>query len=284
MYKKDIELIVKYDSKLLEYLYTNLGKSKKETKSYLVHGNVYVNNVNTTKYDYNVYKNQRIVIKQTKNTNRKLNILYEDDYLIAIDKPNGLLSIATNKNDTTAYKWVREYLINNNPNMKVFVIHRLDKDTSGVLLFAKEERIKNMLQNDWDNNIKLREYTAVVCGEVERERDTITSYLKENDSFIVYSTDSKDGKKAITKYEKIKSNKDYSLLRINLLTGRKNQIRVHMKDIDHPVIGDKKYGNNQNPIGRLGLHANKIKLIHPIDNKLITIDSKVPYEFTELLN
>ena len=212
---------------------------------------------------------------------KKLNILYEDKYLLIINKPAKILSVSTNnEKEKTAFHEVYEYIKNKNKRNKIFIVHRLDYDTSGILIFAKNEEVKYLLQNKWDKVERC--YAAVVCGNVEKQNETIKSYLKETSTLITYSTNKKDGKLAITNYNKILSNDLYTLLEINIKTGRKNQIRVHMKDIGHPIIGDKKYNSNLNPINRLALHANYIKFTHPITKKDIEIDIDIPDSFINL--
>ena len=211
----------------------------------------------------------------------RIKILYEDKSIIVVSKPSHLLTISTdNEKEKTMFHKVIEYERKKNKNNKVFIVHRLDKDTSGILVFAKNERIKRQLQDNWQNT--KRYYQAVVEGNVEKKEDTIKSYLKENKALITYSTNKSDGKLAITKYKVIKTNKKYSLLDIEILTGRKNQIRVHMNDINHPIIGDKKYNSKTNPIKRLGLHANKLILQHPITKQTMTFEDKTPKEMLSL--
>ena len=211
----------------------------------------------------------------------RIKILYEDKSIIVVSKPSHLLTISTdNEKEKTMFHKVIEYERKKNKNNKVFIVHRLDKDTSGILVFAKNERIKRQLQDNWQNT--KRYYQAVVEGNVEKKEDTIKSYLKENKALITYSTNKSDGKLAITKYKVIKTNKKYSLLDIEILTGRKNQIRVHMNDINHPIIGDKKYNAKTNPIKRLGLHANKLVLQHPITKQIMTFEDKPPKEMLNL--
>ena len=211
----------------------------------------------------------------------RIKILYEDKSIIVVSKPSHLLTISTdNEKEKTMFHKVIEYERKKNKNNKVFIVHRLDKDTSGILVFAKNERIKRQLQDNWQNT--KRYYQAVVEGNVEKKEDTIKSYLKENKALITYSTNKSDGKLAITKYKVIKNNKKYSLLDIEILTGRKNQIRVHMNDINHPIIGDKKYNSKTNPIKRLGLHANKLILQHPITKQTMTFEDKTPKEMLSL--
>ena len=212
----------------------------------------------------------------------KLDIIYEDKYLIIVNKKSGMLTISTDKEKiNTLYHRVREYLQRQNKNNKVFIIHRLDKDTSGLIIFAKSEKIKGIMQDNW-TNVK-REYLAVVNGNVKNDKGVIKTYLKETKTNLVYSTNNKNGKLAITEYEKIKSNKLYTLLKINLLTGRKNQIRVHLNDIGYPIVGDKKYSKIKNKVKYLYLHANHLEFNHPITNEFIDITIPKPKYFEELI-
>lgn len=213
----------------------------------------------------------------------KLDIIYEDKDIIVINKKPHLLTISTeNEKEKTLFHQVMLYLKKKNKANKVFIVHRLDKDTSGLIVFAKSETAKRKLQNDWENS--KRGYITVVNGVVEKDKDTIKSYLMETKTLLVYSTNNKqDGKLAITSYEKINSNKLYSLLKINIKTGRKNQIRVHLNDIGHSIVGDKKYGNiKRDPLRRLCLHANYLEFTHPITNKKLVLETKIPSNFIDL--
>lgn len=213
----------------------------------------------------------------------KLNILYEDKYLIVIEKPSGLLTIGTIKErENTLYKKVSDYVKKQHKSNKIFIVHRLDKDTSGIILFAKNEEVKRKLQRDWDKTI--RKYIALVEGNVTKN-GIIKNYLGETKTLKTFITNNKNlGKLAITKYYVLKNTKEYSLLNIEILTGRKNQIRVHMESINHSIVGDKKYGSKKNPIRRLCLHANYLEFIHPITNKKIIINSNYPIIFDKLIN
>lgn len=213
----------------------------------------------------------------------KLNILYEDKYLIVIEKPSGLLTIGTIKErENTLYKKVSDYVKKQHKSNKIFIVHRLDKDTSGIILFAKNEEVKRKLQRDWDKTI--RKYIALVEGNVTKN-GIIKNYLGETKTLKTFITNNKNlGKLAITKYYVLKNAKEYSLLNIEILTGRKNQIRVHMESINHSIVGDKKYGSKKNPIRRLCLHANYLEFIHPITNKKIIINSNYPIIFDKLIN
>jgi len=279
---KQIKLSYKVDDNylLLDYLYkTLINKSKNNVKSLLKNGNVLVNGKVITKHDYNIKINDTVDIDLLK-VNHNIKILYEDKYFIAVDKPSGLLSIALDNDDEdNMYHYVRDYL--NRNNEKVFILHRLDKETSGIILFSKNIKVRDIMQDNWDKYASVRRYIAVVEGTID-EQGTVKSYLKENAQHHVYS--SNEGKLAITKYKRLKCNNKYSLVEIDLETGRKNQIRVHMSDINHKIIGDKKYNSNIDPINRLALHANELEFYHPVLNKKIKLISEVPSSFIKLFN
>lgn len=206
---------------------------------------------------------------------KKMNIVYEDKNIIVIDKPSGLLTMSTdNESERTLYHQVYTYLKQKNKNNKVFIVHRLDRDTSGLVVFAKTEQDKRILQENWESF--KRKYVAIVEGVPSKKEDTIKTYLKETKTHISYSTN-KDGKLAITKYKLLDSNKNSSLLDIEILTGRKNQIRVHMKEIGNPILGDKKYGAKAN--STFGLYAYYLQIIHPKTKKCITFVKDFPPRF-----
>lgn len=216
-------------------------------------------------------------------TKKKLDILFEDKFMIIINKPANLLTIATEKEkQRTLYNYVYDYLKKKNKRNKVFIVHRLDKDTSGIVVFAKSENIKYQLQNNWDK-IK-RNYVAIVNGKVEKKKDTIKSYLNETKTHFTYTVNDANGKLAITEYEKILENKKYTMLSLNLKTGRKNQIRVQLSDMGNPIVGDKKYGIKKDPIRRMALHANYIEFIHPVTKEKIIIDIDIPDSFINLVS
>lgn len=225
-----------------------------------------------------------IIIKVSYMKKKKLDIIYEDKKIIVVNKPSGLLTVSsTNEKERTLYHEVSSYLKKSNPKAKVFIIHRLDKDTSGIVMFAKDKETKYLYQNNWDNLVKERCYIAVVNGVLETKKGKVTSYLKETKTLLVYSSnDKKSGKLAITNYSVIKENKRYSLLDIEIKTGRKNQIRVHMKDINHPIVGDKKYGNKRSFTNRLMLHAYKLVIINPKSKKKMEFISKTPKLFEDM--
>jgi len=211
-------------------------------------------------------------------------IIYEDKYLIVINKPAGLLSIATkDEKRETAYSYLSEHVKKQRRDNKIFVVHRLDRETSGLLLFAKNEQIKRNLQDSWNNSVIERTYIALVEGQIQKQEGIISSFLYEDRNFIMHSVaDSSKGQKAVTRFKVLKSNQNWSLLEINLETGRKNQIRVHMQDIGHSVAGDKKYGALTNPLKRLALHAMKLSFIHPVSNEKMVFETAIPKSFVKI--
>lgn len=213
----------------------------------------------------------------------RLDIVYEDKNLIVVNKPSGLLCISSDKvKENTLYYKVSSYVKKKNKKNKIFIVHRLDKDTSGLVVFSKSQSLKSALQNNWDSYAKERRYVAVVEGVPRKNQETLKSYLKESSTLKVYSSNT--GKLAITKYRVITSINNMSLLDIEIKSGRKNQIRVQLSDIGNPIIGDKKYNSKINPIRRLGLHANKLILINPITKKELILECDVPNSFVNLFN
>lgn len=273
--------IVKENEILIEFLkkmFSNL--SKNSVKSLLHNEKVFVNGNMTTKYNYELNAGDIVEIREK--VAKNIDIIYEDKDIIVINKPSGLLTVATEKEkNKTAYHLVMEYLKKKNKNNRIFIIHRLDKDTSGIIMFAKNERAKHLYQDNWNNIVKKRCYYAVIDGKMENKEGTIKSYLKENGN-MVYSVKDRSGKLAVTEYKVLKERKNISLLDINLKTGRKNQIRVHMKENKTPILGDLKYGEKSKLINRLALHAYKLELINPVTKKLLIFEASMPNEIKTL--
>ncbi|MDF2632981.1 MAG: pseudouridine synthase, RluA family [Caproiciproducens sp.] len=287
--KPDTELIVAEPSGLLDFLLLKLSnRSRNNVKSLLTRREILVDGVVVTQYDHPLLAGQKIRISRPTNQGQKqqgvLDIIYEDDDIIVINKPAGLLSISTDKEkELTAYHLLTDYVRLKNPTNRIFAVHRLDRDTSGVLMVAKNERIKLALQDNWADLVSQRAYMAVVEGQLEEKSGRIQSWLKETKTRIMYSSGKAgDGQESITNYQVIKETPEYSLLDIHLETGRKNQIRVHMKDIGHNVVGDKKYGAKTNPLKRLGLHAYKLEFKHPFSDKVMCFQTQPPKSFTAL--
>jgi len=216
---------------------------------------------------------------------RGLLIIYEDRDILVVDKPAGLLTMGTDTDKTrTAYYVLTDYVrkgYSKSPN-RIFIVHRLDRDTSGILVFAKSMEAQRYLQDHWDETKK--KYLTVVHGRCERKSQTISTYLAENSAQVVYSTsDPGKGKLSHTAYTVLKQTKDFSLLEVDLLTGRKNQIRVHLADIGHPVVGDRKYGQGKKVHARLALHARRISFKHPFNGKQLSFEANVPLYFEQLV-
>jgi len=280
-----MEYKVNKESKLLDYLMNNLGYKRSNAKNLLSYKQILVNNKLTTKFDYELHVNDTLtILKNSAKTDIKneLDIIYEDDEFVVINKKAGLLSMASdNEKIETAYHKVREYL--KNKNESIYILHRIDADTSGVLAFCKKEKTRNLLRDKWNDIVLKRGYYALVEGKV-LEGKHIENYLKENRTGLVYSVPNEDKytKKAITEFEVIKANNKYSLLDVNILTGRKNQIRVTLKDEGHPIVGDEKYGQKDSPIKRLGLHAYELSFINPSNKKAYHFVSDMPNSFNKL--
>lgn len=281
-----MKLVVTRDGELLNYLYEHLDMPKKRVKQYLTHGAVYVNQNLIQQYNYPLTVGMQITI-DTESKNKKMlpfDIVYEDDFMIVVNKPSGLLCIATNREkERTLYHIVKEYLCQRDRFAKIFIVHRLDKDTSGIVVFAKNEKIKNQLQENWNQYASLREYVAVLHGTLRQKDGSVIQNLKENKAHLVYVTKKNDGKEAITNYQVIKENGIYSMVRILLKTGRKNQIRVAFQTLRHPIVGDKKYGDEKDGFSRLYLHANRLKLYHPVIKKEILFETATPFEFKKIM-
>lgn len=217
--------------------------------------------------------------------NKKMDIVYEDKYLLVVNKPSKLLTVATDKEkEKTLYHEASIYVKKKHKSNKIFIVNRLDKDTSGIVVFAKDEKTKIMLQNNWDRFAVKREYIALVKGNINPKTNTLKNKLVEAKTNLVYIDEkSKEGKLAITKYNFIKKVNSDSLISIEILTGRKNQIRVQLNNINHPIVGDMKYGKNKSFYNRLMLHANKLILINPNNNEKLELSAKLPKEFNNIL-
>ena len=276
-----MKLIVDKETQLLEYLYEKLDMPKKRVKQYLTHGSVYVNNSKITQFDYKLLPGMNIAIDTGSKNKVELpfDIIFEDEHIIVVNKPSGLLTIATEKEkEKTLFHIVREYLLSKNKYAKVFIFHRIDKDTSGIVVLAKDEKTKNKLQENWNEYVSLREYVGVVHGKLKNKEDKIVQNLKETKTNLVYVSKDKDGKNAITNYKVIKENENYSMVSINIETGRKNQIRVAFATLNNPLVGDKKYGIKDNE-NRLYLHANRLKMYYPE----ILFEVQTPKEFKKIM-
>lgn len=277
---------VKEDSTLMPFLLQALhDQSRTTVKSLLAHRLVQVNNQPTTQFDTPLKPGDTVSVGMNKSAapfhHSMLKIIHEDEHLIVVEKASGLLSMGTERDKTqTAYYILNEYLKKKDPRNHIYILHRLDKETSGIMMFAKNKKVQETLQKNWNNMILERKYAAVIEGCPQQEEGQIKSYLSENKAFVVHSA--RDGQLAITNYTVLKSNRQYSLVELDLETGRKNQIRVHMQELGTPVTGDSKYGAKKNPLHRLALHAFKLHFTHPITGKEMKFETPIPTRFMSL--
>ena len=282
------EFKVHDECELLEFLFTKFPKlSRNAVKSILSGHYVSVNGAPVSQYNLKLSKDDVVIVSKqriSKKNRQDLPIIFENDEFIVINKPSGLLTIPSdNEKGRTAYRMVNDYIQQKDKHSRIYVVHRLDEDTSGVLMFAKNPKIKDILQKNWSDIVLERGYFAVVEGKMPKQEDTLVNFLRENSLNLMYVTNDKtNGKKCVTQYKVLKFNKDYSLLDVNIDTGRKNQIRVQLGHIGHHVIGDDKYGEPLDPIKRLGLHAYKLKFVHPITKKIFEFKTDMPKEFETL--
>jgi len=286
----DTKFTVAEETELLVFLLKKINKSRNDVKVLLRDKHIFVEGRAVTQFNQVLKPGQVVEVKWKKGPEeqkqRGLSIVFEDQYLIVIEKQEGVLSIATEKQkDNNAYSTLSNYVKKQSLGNRIFIVHRLDRETSGLMIFAKSERVQKLLQESWNDTIEERTYLAVTEGPVEKEEGTIVSYLVESKALIVYSTQNPDsGQKAITHYEVLRRSSKYSLVKFNLETGRKNQIRVHAKDIKHPIVGDAKYGATSNPINRLGLHAWVLSFKHPITKENLRFETEVPAKFMRLFD
>ncbi len=281
---------VESEAPLMEFLIASMPERKRTTiKNLLSHNQVAVNGIPTTQFDTPLAPGDEVKVNLSREFrvfyNRRLKLVYEDDDIIVVNKGYGLLSMGTDKiKEGTAYSILRDYLKWQDPRNKLFIVHRLDRDTSGLMVFAKSVEAKERLQHNWNNMVLSRKYLAVVEGRPEPEEGEVRSYLAENSRFEVYSTNNPaEGQLAITRYKTLRSRNGYSLMEVTLDTGRKNQIRVHMKDLGHPITGDRRYGAKSSPIHRMALHAQTLRFVHPITRKDMNFTTPIPASFAKMV-
>ena len=279
-------------AELMQFLLAKMGgMSRNSVKSLLSHRQVRVNGKVTTLFNTALKAGDTVLVSSARGnielTHPKLKIIFEDQYLIVVEKKEGLLTVSTGKSDeTTAFSILKNYVKKASPQNRIYVVHRLDRETSGIIMFAKTREIQLALQENWHRVITRRVYVALVEGKVEKPKDTIVTWLTENEKSLKIHSSNVDngGQQAVTHYRTLKTNDNFSLLEVELETGRKNQIRVHMQDIGHPIAGDKKYGSEISPIGRMGLHARVLAFIHPMSLENVTFETQVPKKFSSLFH
>lgn len=275
---------------LMAFLTENLPqKNRHNIKTLLRCKQVEVDGKIVTQFNFMLAPGQKVEVVSIRIQKEKdftgLDIVYEDHHIIVINKHSGLLSMGTDtEHKLTAYFQLSEHVKRQHSDNKIFIIHRLDRDTSGLMVFAKSEEIKNKFQENWSDIIIERSYVAVVEGRLKDDSGTVKSYLREDKNLKVYSSQHPDnGQLSVTHYKLLKSNRQYSLIKVDPETGRKNQIRVHMADLGHSIAGDKKYGAKTNPIGRLCLHAQILSFEHPVNKEKMYFRNPVPKKFLSLI-
>ena len=284
-----LEFDVKEPAGLMAFLAVCLhGISRTKLKALLKKGAISVNGKVRTQYDFALQPGMKVQISREKNKkefhNKLLKIVYEDAYLIVVEKMQGLLSVNTERQkERTAYNILTEYVQRSGRQHRLYIVHRLDRDTSGLMMFAKDEQTQHTLRDNWHDIVFDRRYVAVVAGEMEKDEGIVRSWLTDRTLYVHSNPTDDGGKESITHYRTIKRGNGYSLVELHLETGRKNQIRVHMQDLGHPIIGDGRYGLEEvNPIGRLALHAFKLCFYHPVTGEVMRFETPYPAEFKKL--
>lgn len=276
---------------LMDFLLSRLPDAKRnDIKKWLKYGHVMLQGNVTSAFDAPVLPQDWVELNLTRPfpifKHPRLSIVYEDDDIIVVNKGYGLLSIGTDRPGKvdTAYSLLRDFVKRRHPSNKIFIVHRLDRDTSGLMMFAKTPEAKEAMQHNWNNMVLDRTYVAVLEGEVENDEGTVKSYLAENSRHEVYSTDNpEEGRLAVTRYRVLRRGHGRSLVEFSLDTGRKNQIRVHAKEMGHPIIGDKRYGAKTSPLHRLALHARSLRFAHPSTFKDMHFETPIPSKFQAIV-
>lgn len=279
--------VVQTESTLLAWLLDNLKESRTKVKATLSGRGIKVNGKLVTQFDFPLYSGDRISVSRSKKNDqfksRYLKIVYEDRYLVVIEKNVGILSMAAGHSTLNVKSVLDDYFHRTHQRCTAHVVHRLDRDTSGLMIYAKDIQTEQELEHAWHDIVYDRRYVAVVSGEMEDDEGTITNWLKDNKNYVTYSSPvDNGGKYAVTHFHVLDRSVDHSLVEYRLKTGRKNQIRVHSADMGHPVCGDVKYGNGDDPVGRLCLHAYVLCFYHPVTHERMEFETMIPAQFKKL--
>ena len=281
--------IVAEERPLLEWLLENLkGESKSKIKATLKGRGILVNGKKTTQFDHLLQKGDKVSVSRSKKNNEKfrsryLKLVYEDRYLVVVEKNVGVLSMAAGHSSLNVKSILDDYFHQTRQKCTAHVVHRLDRDTSGLMIYAKDMQTEQMLESDWHNIVYDRRYVAVVSGEMADDEGTIANWLKDNKAYVTFSSPvDNGGKYAVTHFRVLDRTTEHSLVEFRLETGRKNQIRVHSADMGHPVCGDVKYGDGDDPAGRLCLHACLLCFVHPVTHRRMEFETPIPSAFRKL--
>ena len=278
---------VTYDAPLLEYLVKNIKMSRNKIKDTLQGWGIRVGGKTVTQFDFPLKRGMKISISKSKRNNlfksKWLKLIYEDDFLVVIEKMPGILSMAAGHGSLNVKSVLDDYFHRSRQKCRAHTVHRLDRDTSGLMVYAKDMETEQILEHNWHDIVYDRRYVAVVAGEMEEDNGTIANWLKDNRAYVTYSSPfDNGGKYAVTHFHTLKRSTDYSLVEYKLETGRKNQIRVHSADMGHPVCGDVKYGNGCDPLHRLCLHAYMLHFTHPVTQIPMEFSTPIPVQFRKL--
>ena len=283
----NLVITVKENAPLLEYLINNVSESRSKLKATLQGRGIAVNGRMVTQFDYQLKAGDKIIISRHKKQNqfksRYVKIVYEDRWLVVVEKNIGILSMAAGHSSLNVKSVLDDYFLKSRQKCRAHVVHRLDRDTSGLMVYAKDIETEQILEHNWHQIVYDRRYVAVVSGEMEQNSGTIANWLKHNKAYITYSSPTDNGGKyAVTHFQVLNRTTEHSLVEYKLETGRKNQIRVHSADMGHPVCGDMKYGNGDDPLHRLCLHAYMLCFTHPVTGEPMEFSTPIPTAFRSL--
>lgn len=283
----NLVITVKENAPLLEYLINNVSESRSKLKATLQGRGIAVNGRMVTQFDYQLKAGDKIIISRHKKQNqfksRYVKIVYEDKWLVVVEKNIGILSMAAGHSSLNVKSVLDDYFLKSRQKCRAHVVHRLDRDTSGLMVYAKDIETEQILEHNWHQIVYDRRYVAVVSGEMEQDNGTIANWLKDNKAYITYSSPTDNGGKyAVTHFQVLNRTTEHSLVEYKLETGRKNQIRVHSADMGHPVCGDVKYGNGDYPLHRLCLHAYMLCFTHPVTGEPMEFSTPIPTAFRSL--
>lgn len=281
------QYVVDREAPLLDWMLSVLPGSRSKTKAILQGHGIKVDGKQVTQFDFPLKPGMKVSVSKSKKNDtfksRYVNIVYEDRWLVVIEKKIGILSMAAGHSSLNVKSVLDDYFKRTRQKCTAHVVHRLDRDTSGLMIYAKDMQTEQLLERDWHGTVFDRRYVAVVSGEMEEDEGTIANWLKDNAAYVTYSSPvDNGGKYAVTHFHTLKRTTEHSLVEFRLETGRKNQIRVHTSDMGHPVCGDIKYGNGDDPLHRLCLHACVLCFYHPVTGKPMEFETPIPAQFRSL--
>lgn len=278
------QYVVDREAPLLDWMLSALPGSKTKIKAILQGHGIKVNGKQVTQFDFPLKPGMKVSVSKSKKNDtfksRYVNIVYEDRWLVVVEKKTGILSMAAGHSSLNVKSVLDDYFKRTRQKCTAHVVHRLDRDTSGLMIYAKDMQTEQLLERDWHGTVYDRRYVAVVSGEMEEDEGTIANWLKDNKAYVTYSSPvDNGGKYAVTHFHTLRRTTEHSLVEFRLETGRKNQIRVHTSDMGHPVCGDIKYGNGDDPLHRLCLHAYVLCFHHPVTGKPMEFETPIPAQF-----